>query len=138
VQTHAPEAMLLVLGMEIRFGDMVEQIQMAFPHAALEPILQKLNAKTENAGKADATRPGHQTAWNPALDDIQMRISAQWFGVELTAGQLAELKSGDVLPLAQGTASRVQVLIESTPRFLGNLGTCGQQWAVKLAETLAC
>jgi flagellar motor switch protein FliM len=51
----------------------------------------------------------------------------------MTARQLSELKPGDVLPVTAETAGRVQLPIDSAPKFLGDLGKIGQQWAVKIS-----
>ena len=51
VRTYAPDLMLLVLGIEVRIGDLVEQVQMAFPVSMLEPLLLKLEPDTENGKK---------------------------------------------------------------------------------------
>jgi flagellar motor switch protein FliM len=133
VRVHAPEVMLLVLGLEVRIGDVVEQVQMAFPLSALEPLLLKLDPETENNKKGNAAQPAVPARWNPQLNDVEMRVSAEWFGLEMTGRQLAELKPGDVLPVTAETAGRVQLLIDSAPKFLGELGKIGQQWAVKIS-----
>jgi flagellar motor switch protein FliM len=122
-----------VLGVEVRIGDLVEQVQMAFPVSMLEPLLQKLEPDTEAGKKGAPTKPAAAPQWNPRLNNIEMRISAEWFGLEMTARELGELKPGDVLPVSAATAGRVQVLIDSAPKFLGELGKCGEQWAVKIS-----
>lgn len=132
VKVPASDTMLLVLVMEIRIGDMVEQMQLAAPHPALEAVLKKLNADTEAGEQNKPARPA-APAWNPGLNQIEMRISAEWFGLEMTAGQLGELKPGDVLPVPAATAAKAQVLIDSVPKFVGDLGKCGPQWAVKIS-----
>jgi flagellar motor switch protein FliM len=133
VQIHAPDLMLLVLGMEVRIGDVVEQIQMSFPHPALEALLLKLNADIENSDKGSKPKAPPPVQWNPGFNQVEMRVSAEWFGMEMTAGQLGEIKPGDILPVPAGTAGRVQVLVDSAPKFMGDLGKCGQQWAVKIS-----
>ena len=132
VHTHAPDLMLLVLGIEVQIGDVVEQVQMSFPISVLEPLLLKLEPEGGNQ-KGNPAKPAAPTQWNPRLNSIEMRVSAEWFGLEMTAGQLGELKPGDVLPVSAATAGRVQVLIDAEPKFLGELGKCGQQWAVKIS-----
>jgi flagellar motor switch protein FliM len=133
VRTHAPDLMLLVLGIEVRIGDLVEQVQMAFPVSMLEPLLLKLEPDPEKSKKGAPAKPAAAPQWNPQLNGIEMRVSAEWFGLEMTARELGELKPGDVLPVSAATAGRVQVLIDSAPKFLGELGKCGEQWAVKIS-----
>jgi flagellar motor switch protein FliM len=133
VRPHAPDVVLLALGIEIRMGDLMEQVQMAFPHSLLEQILLKLDPEADGKKKANTARPAALPQWNPGFNNIEMRVSAEWFGMEMTAGQLGELKPGDILPVSAATAGRVRVLVDAAPKFVGDLGKCGQQWAVKIS-----
>jgi flagellar motor switch protein FliM len=133
VQCHAPDLMLTVLGVEVRIGDLVEPVQLAVPRTVLEALLLKLNRDAENSEKGAKPKAAAPAQWNPGFNNLEMRVSAEWFGLELLAGQLAELKPGDILPVSAGTAARVQILIDSAPKFVGDLGKCGPQWAVKIS-----
>jgi flagellar motor switch protein FliM len=132
VKVHGPGAMLLTLGMELRIGDMVEQLQLVVPHPVLEALMHKLNADAEAGDKNKTAKPPAATPWNPGLNQIEMRISAEWSGMEMTAGQLGEIKPGDILPVPATTAGKAQILVDSVPKFVGDLGKCGPQWAVKI------
>lgn len=134
VKVHGPDVMLLVLGMELRIGDMVEQMQLAVPHPVLEAMMKKLNAETEAGEKSKTARAPAPPAWNPGLNQLELRISAEWSDLELTAAQLGDLKPGDVLPVPAATAQKVQILVHGLPKFVGDLGKCGQQWAVKISS----
>ncbi len=137
VRTHPREHMLLVLGIEVRVGGVVEQMQMAFPHSVLEPLLAKMDANLQNAdtnAKAQLKRP---FKWNPIIGEVPIHITTEWLGgIELTARQLVELKAGTVLPFTSGSVARVQLLLETMPKYSGNLGISGKQWAVKIEKVL--
>jgi flagellar motor switch protein FliM len=102
------------------------------PHPVLEVALKKLNAEADAGEKNKAAKTPAATPWNPGLGQIEMRVSAEWFGLEMTAGQLGDLKPGDILPVPAATATKVRVLVDSVPKFVGELGKCGPQWAVKV------
>lgn len=136
VHTHPPDQMLLVLGIELRIGDLTEQMQLALPCSILEPLLAKVDADRRSAETGPKDRPAAPPRWNAALDDVPVRLTAEWQGLEVTARELGELKPGDVLTIAPGTSDRIEILLDSTPKYTGNLGTAGANWAVKIAEVL--
>jgi len=136
VNTHPPDQMLLVLGMELHLGDVVEQMQMALPISVLEPLLARADADRRSAEAGSKTAPKAAPRWNPVMDDMPVRLTAEWHGLEVTAQQLGDLKPGDVLAIAPGSADRIQILLESSPKYTGNLGTAGSNWAVKIADVV--
>jgi flagellar motor switch protein FliM len=136
LQTHAPDQLLLVLGMEVRIGDLVEQMQMAFPYSILEPLLLKANSDIETVKKAAAAQPAARPRWDSALDDVEIQVRAEWPGAELTVSQLGGLKCGDIIPIGPGAADGIRLSLGATPKFLGHLGVSGRRWAVKITGTL--
>lgn len=134
LQSASSDAVMLVLGMETRLGDCLEQIQLAFPYFTIEPLVRHLSEETpRDKGPAEK---GPKYRWNPQLDDVTMLVSAEWGGLELSAMELASLKCGDVLSLDPSCLGRVQVNLEQVPRFHGRLGTAGKKWAVELVENI--
>jgi flagellar motor switch protein FliM len=131
-----PDTMFLSLALEARIAQTVETIQLAFPQSIMEPLIAKLNADLQNGQKPRAAQPGAGTRWNPALNDVHIQVSARWHGLEITARELAALKPGALLRLRPATTGRVEISLDSQPKFAGQLGTSGQQLAVKIVETL--
>jgi flagellar motor switch protein FliM len=135
LQTHQPHTPMLVLGVEVRLGALVEQMHFAFPCRSLEPILVKLNSDpdADNADEPDraSNRP---VPWNQAFYDIGIKVTAELPDVEITARQLGDLKPGDFIPVSAANASQIQVYLESQPKFVGNLGVAGDQLAVQISK----
>jgi flagellar motor switch protein FliM len=136
LQTSPAEAMMLTLGMETRVAQTIEQIQMAIPQSVLEPLLLKLNSDLKQVEKPEAAQPRTPIKWNAAMNDVPIQLSAHWQGMELTARQILDLKPGDVLPLRPATTSQVQISLDSTPKFSGQLGTSGRQLAIQIVGVL--
>ena len=134
-QTCPPETIMLILGMEARVGETTGQIQMGFPCATLEPLILKLNAGVK-IDKPRATLPAAALKWNPALNDVNIKVTAELPNLELTARQLAQIKPGDTLMITPEMAKQVRVCLAKKSKFIANLGTCNQRWAAKIVRVL--
>jgi flagellar motor switch protein FliM len=135
LNTSPQDSILLILSMEVRLGDCVEQLQLAFPFLTIDPLIRQ-NAYGGEADRANGVVPRQTPQWNPMFDDVRIRINTEWHGVELSAGKLAALKCGDVLMLGTNCFERVEVRFEEKPKFYGRLGTSGNRLAVELTSTV--
>lgn len=138
LQTSAPESTLLVATFEAQVGECVGQIRLALPLTTLEPLLQKIRAELKPPVEAPTLAPvaAKPTAWNPALDHVNIPISAELPGPQITARMLQSLKVGDVLSLPAEAANLVQLRLGGTARFNARLGTRDEHWAVEVLNAL--
>jgi flagellar motor switch protein FliM len=137
IQTALPETMMLVVAMEGRIGNCVQQIQIGFPYSSLEILIRQLTKGADTA--ADAPSPPLPKAackWNPCFDDVRIPLVAEWQGIELTAREILALKVGDVLPINGQCAQQVKVRLADHPKFNGRLGTVAGNWAVELTQVI--
>lgn len=134
LQTSPHDTVMLVLAMETRIGDCVEQMQIAIPYYTLEPLVLKMNTKLDP--QEHAAEAGASLLWNERLDDMKIPVTAEWPELQITARQLTQLKVGDLFPLSPQFVERVQVRLAKLPKFIGRLGTRGPCWAVELTEVL--
>ena len=133
LNTSPHDSILLILSIEVRLGDCAEQMQLAFPFLTIEPLVRSAAAgEADRGGAAEPAAP----SWNPSLDEVRIRVDTEWHDIELTAGQLAALKCGDVLMLDRSCLDRVGVRFEERPKFHGRLGTSGNRLAVELTAPL--
>ncbi len=135
LQSSSHDTVMLVVAIEVRLGDCVEQIQFSFPCRTLEPLVGSLNAISEKSEEPPAARP-RPPQWNPALSHVRVPVVAEWQNLRLTARQLATLMPGDVLPLSPEQSNDVKVRLASVTRFNGRLGSAGDQLAVQLTSVL--
>ena len=135
VQTSSPDVMMLILGMEVRIGEITEPIQFSFPCATLEPLFLKLNSGIKME-KPASVRSAAPLKWNPILGDVNIKVTAELPDLELTAKQLAQLKPGDTLLITPEMAKQVRLCLAKKPKFSANLGTCNQRWAAKIVQLL--
>ena len=131
LNTSPHDSILLILSMEARLANCVEQLQLAFPFLTIEPLIRQSAYGVELDSGARSSQP-RAPQWNRSLDDVRIRIDTAWHGVELFAGQLAGLKCGDVLMLEPACFDQVEVRLEHQTKFQGRLGTSGERLAVEL------
>ncbi|HZR19045.1 MAG TPA: flagellar motor switch protein FliM [Verrucomicrobiae bacterium] len=134
LQTAPPDTSMLILNMNAGVGDQLEPVQLAFPYAAVEPLMRQLSPAMPEA-EPTTVRPV-KLAWNAGFDEVKVTASAQWQGLKISAAEIARLKLGDVLMLAPQCAAQVQLRLSHIPKFVGKPGTCGGKWAVQLSELL--
>lgn len=138
LQTSAPGSTLLVATLEAQIGDCSGLIRLALPLTTLEPLLQKIRTELKPPVEvASATPAAAKTpTWNPALDHVNIAVSADLPGPQITARQLQNLKVGDVLALPADAANLIQLKLSGVPRFAARLGTRDEHWAVEVLNAL--
>jgi flagellar motor switch protein FliM len=134
LQTCPPATMMLVLGMELQMGPIVEQMQLGLPYPTLEPLIAKLNVVMEAGNKPAVALVAKPVKWNPALDDMELRVTAELPDVEVSARRLADLKAGDLISIRTEKVRQVQVCLSGMAKFTAELGLHGEQWAVKIHQ----
>lgn len=138
LQSAPPDTLMIEVVFEATFAAGKVPVQLAFPYATLEPLLRQAAALDEPAPPAAAPPPGEPpTVWSNVLDDMKLKVSAHWTGLEMTARALGSLHVGDVIQLSPAVASEVLVRVAGRTKFAGRLGTCDGQWAVELTGPAA-
>jgi flagellar motor switch protein FliM len=131
LQTATPDTAMLVLTLSAGFGEQLEQIQLAFPYATVEPLVRLLCPAVLPDADGVAARLA-QPRWSTEFDDVTVPVIAEWQGLKLSAGDITRLKTGDVLMFDPQCLAQVQMRFGQVPKFLGRPGTRGGKWAVEL------
>jgi flagellar motor switch protein FliM len=136
VNTAPFDSVMLALTLEAQIGDCFEQIHIGFPYLTLEPLIKRLSHKIDpHIHESEPTSRGN-VAWNQALDDVQVPVTAEFPGMSMSARRLADLRVGDLLELEEDLPSRVRLRLASLPKFNGRLGTRNGKWAVEINNVL--
>jgi len=136
LQSHSPDTMMLVVGVEMQVGEMTKQINFCFPYLALEPFIHKLNVEPEAEKKPVAKTAGPTLKWNPALGDVNIKITAEIPSLKITTNELSKLKAGDVIPLDPEIFQNLRLSLGHKPKFLASAGRCGPRWAAKITKLI--
>lgn len=135
LQTAPPDTAMLILTLDTGINGQTEPILYAFPYATIEPLMRLLSPAMPDT--SDAPAPSATPKWNAQFDEVKVAISAEWQGLKMSAGEIARLKSGDVVMLDPECAARVHMHFGRVPKFVGRPGTCGGKWAVQLTHPVA-
>jgi flagellar motor switch protein FliM len=136
IQNFPQDTLMLVLGIEMQIGELTRQMHFAFPYPTVEPLIKKLGASAPGAREVTEKRTPAALKWNPALDDINLQVSAELPSLKITAREVASLKSGDVIPLDSEILQHLQLSLAQKPKFLATMGRCGPRWAAKITKVL--
>jgi flagellar motor switch protein FliM len=135
LQTAPPQTAMLVVALDAALGDCREQIQIAFPFAALEPLLRRLAAETPAAPMPEP-EPSAPCVWNHSFDEVRIPVTGAWRGWEVPARDVLNLKVGDVLRMDPAASSQVEVRLGGHTKFQGRPGLVAGNWAVEIAEVV--
>ena len=128
LQTAPRDTIMLVLAMEAKVGDCLEQMQIALPCFTLEPLIRALGHVNGDSPELPALVPA--VRWNRNFDEVPVPITAMLDDLELTARDIVNLKVGDILPLNPKSTRQVKLRLADLPKFEGQLGTADGKWAV--------
>jgi flagellar motor switch protein FliM len=136
LQTAPHDTVMLVLAIEARVGDCVEQLQMAFPCHTLEPLIRKLSDALDSSVSNEAIAQIKPLKWNRQFEDVAVPVTAVWKDLELTARAITQLKVGDVLDVDPAWTQQVEIRLARIPKFVGQLGTVGGKWAISIHKII--
>jgi len=136
LQSHSPDTMMLVVGVEMQVGELTKQINFCFPYRVLEPLIQKLNVEPETEKKPVAKTTGPALKWNPALGDVSIKVTAEIPSLKITTKELSQLKAGDVILLEPEIFQNIRLSLGHKPKFLASAGRCGPHWAAKITKVI--
>jgi flagellar motor switch protein FliM len=135
LQTSPPDTSMLILTVSASISEQNETFHILFPYATLEPLMRLLNPEMSSAA-TPAPRAG-PPRWNRGFDDVKVTLTAEWQGLNMSAGDITQLKPGDLLGLDPACAAQVLVRFGNIPKFLGRPGTSDARWAVQLTAAVA-
>ena len=134
LQTSPKDAIILVLTLDVSFGDCAEQIQIGVPYYTIEPIVKKMQARRQ---KDAAVAPAPKAAsWTGAYDRISMPVRAEWEAFEASLREITSLRVGDVIELPAPLLERTKVLLNGTSKFIGTVGLDGDRTAVQITRKI--
>lgn len=136
LQTAPDDAAMLVLSVETTVADLTEMMQVVIPVATLDTLIRKL-ASSAAVEKESAPAASARPRWNRQLDNVEVPVTAEWHGLQLTGREITQLKVGDVLQLSPGCSNQVQLRLAQQRKFAGQLGTRGRNWAVQVTGPIS-
>jgi flagellar motor switch protein FliM len=135
LQTSPKDAVVLVLSLEMQFGDCAEEMQIGVPYYTIEPVVKKMQARRQKEA-AFAAAETQRAAWSGAFDHISVPIRAEWEGFDVSLREISCLRAGDVIELPESLLQRARILLNGSPKFIGTVGLDSERIAVQITGKL--
>jgi flagellar motor switch protein FliM len=130
----APTEVVIVIKFEIELEQAVGTLVICLPYSTIEPIRSKLYAGFQS----DQLEVDHE--WiNRFIDQVReasVMITVELGKASLTAGELMNLKVGEVLPLDQDVSQSLTVKVEGVPKFNGFPGVSRGNKALQISSKI--
>jgi flagellar motor switch protein FliM len=131
-----PTAIVYILKVQAVIGDCFATVDIILPLEMMAQSIQKAMVSMAEAGSEAGNLAQEAIRWNPAYNDLTMRISALWSGLSITPREILQMRAGDMIPLDPAKIDEVELQIEGLPRFRGKLGSANRKVAIEITERL--
>jgi flagellar motor switch protein FliM len=131
-----PTAIVYILKVQAVIGDCFATVDIILPLEMMAQSIQKAMVSMAEAGSEAGNLAQEVIQWNPAYNDLTMRISALWAGLSITPREILQMRAGDMIPLDPAKIDEVELQIEGLPRFRGKLGSANRKVAIEITERL--
>ena len=112
-------------------------ISFCIPHANIEPIAGSLNTLLLfSSSHESSTGNTHSTQISERLMHTPITLTAYFDETPATVRDIYNLQVGDVIRLAQKTQQPVLLKVQHIPKFYGQVGTLGKNYAIRLIEII--
>ncbi len=128
----SPSEIVVVTTFNVEMDGGSGDVHVTMPYSMLEPIRDILDTGMQS--ERTETDDRWLKTMRDELEDMDVTISVDLTQTELTLGELAELKPGDIIPIE--LPEQVLVKAEEIPVFRATYGTADKKWAVKVTELI--
>lgn len=131
-QIVASTEMVLLIGIDIKMGEVEGLINICLPCLMLEDIADKLNKKFRFASGSSPNSEKHSVYIQKAIEKTVIPLTVVLGRNTITVKELLELQAGDVIPLEAKANGEVEVFVGQARKYFGKPGLVGNKIAVKI------
>ncbi len=134
LQIVALEDNVLVVNLEVRAGQFAALVALCIPLLALESFLgEKGGAGRGLTGRQDST-PAQRARVETAVRGSQVAVVARFPMINLAAREVAGLKIGQIIQTTQPIDGPIEVHINGSRRFIGQLGQYRRMLGLRITD----
>lgn len=130
LQTSDADAAVLMMSLDVTFGESVQQIQMSVPFSMIEPVIKKMQQARVKGSEAGRKK----LEWRVPFDGIFVPVTAEWLVKEMPVRDVLTLRAGDVIEMPKELIDRTQIRLSNKPEFIGTVGIENTRVAVQLTK----
>ena len=130
LQTSSPDAVIVVVAMEVMLGENIEQMQIGFPFLMVEPLIKKVQGPARPTEEV----PVKTMQWRSPFNAIEVPVTAEWRVGEMSVRDVIALEPGSFLPMSSELLKQTRVRFGDKSEFIGTIGVKSGFVAVQLTE----
>lgn len=134
LQTAPKDAVMLTAELDLEIGETKEKLRIGLPNYMLEPLVKDLQAKLNRFNSIG--RQEKKSKWIPSYSEIEIPVTAEWEGFELSVQELLTLRVGDIFTMPRNTLEKTQIRFMDTTYFEGEVGIDKDHIGVKIRKKL--
>ena len=122
--------------LEVRAGDFSAVIAMCIPLLALEAFLGDKGGASRGSANRPEVTPVQRATVETAVRGSQVAVAARFPMLRLAAREVAGLKVGQIIQTTQPIDGPVELHVNGTRRFVGQLGQYRRMLGLRLTGTV--
>ena len=124
----------VLVGFEMKVGQITGTVNLCIPHLTLEPIMDKLSAQSYFSSKRGSTPVDMREIVAAEIGTVPVPVAVELGHATLNVEDLLALVPGDVIPLDSAPGTDISVRVGDRPAFLAQPGTSGKRLAVQITR----
>jgi flagellar motor switch protein FliM len=126
-----------IITLNLTVGGSSGLISVCIPHASIEPIAGSLNTLLLFSTSLDNSEASaHNEQISECLLHTPIAIAAYFEETPATVRDIYSLQIGDVIRLTQKTQQPVMLKVQHIPKFYGQIGTMGNNYAIRVIDII--
>lgn len=135
-QIAASNDTVVVLSFDMKVAGSSGVFSVCIPFAQIQPTLDGATSGFTRGGRSDVDTEAVSHAIRAGVDHAKVTVSVQFNEIALLAGDIVELRPGDILPLTHPVDAPLLVTIGNVARFQAKPGRRGRRLACVVVEEL--
>ncbi|MGO8753521.1 MAG: flagellar motor switch protein FliM [Thermoguttaceae bacterium] len=136
-QIVPPNEVVVVLSFEVALGDIRGMVNLCIPYNAIERISGKLSTNSWVSYGRRASTPENAEQIGHAVRTSLVSLEVRLASTRITAGDLINLRQGDIITTEKDIRSPLVVLVENVPKFRASPGAFKGHKAIRIENTIA-
>lgn len=137
LQLTSPTDMVILIGFDVKMGEVEGMMSLCFPFSMLEPVIPNLSLRRWIAGSREKEDQGGSTEIAQAMPTVGLNVRALLGSIPLNIHELSCLKAGDIVRLEAGPSSLGVLEVEGVPKYVVKVGMSRRKRAIQIVAHIS-
>jgi len=136
IQIAAPSDVIAIITMKIEIAEKEGLINFCVPYLLVEPILKELDTKLVYKKALKENLKSFEDEMKESILEKHAEVTCRLGNAFLSMEDLRKIQPGDVIKLKKQKGERAEILINSIPKYLGDIGVKNKKYAIKIQSII--